>query len=477
MIIRGDNIFYDDGKSNMIKLARKKNILFGAIALFLSWVFPGIAGAFEIKGISIDQAVQLAVQHSQDLKTAKNNARYSTFTLEKEKNDYLPQVTGTLNNRMMSNYGKSGSERNSYTSDAGVAVSLNLFNGFEDQASFEIARHELSSLDYTVLRQEQQVIFDTVSAYLSVVMQLREIDIARENLTYNTQKEKQIKAFYEAGKIPVTDLYQQQAETAGAKSDLIAAENNLKKAGLELANLIGIRDFDGIKVTSPEINLLAVAGETNNKNTILKAFQTRADLLALKKNVSAKQAGIREAESGRYPSVDLNAGVTGTCADQYDEDEGSRIWQDNLDSYVGVTISVPIFDRHLTRIRMGQARINKQTAVLSLEKLKDQIRVEIGEAVADYKSACEIIKVTETRRLYAEKALESANQRYRVGKSSLTELIQIRSDLVEARNKVVKAQIDQLLKNVSILFYRGDLGLSHLLLHSMVSHPVGKELS
>jgi len=445
-----------------------KIIFICLVALFLCGVCPGITGAFENREISLTQAVLLAVENNQDLKTAKNNVRYSTLTLEKEKNDYLPLVTGTLNTSPESDYGQSWSYGTAYAADAGVAANLNLFNGFEDEASVESARHELSSYAYEAVRQEQQVIFDTVSAYLSVVKQLREIDIARENLAYNSQKEKEIKAFYDAGKIPVIDLYQQQAETAGARSDLIAAENTLKVAELELANLMGMGDFDGVDVKMPEIDLSVVATELNINSLIQTAFQTRADLLALEKSVSAKNSGIKEAESGRYPTVDLNAGVTGGYANQYDEISGSYTGRDNVDSYVGLTISLPVFDKHLTRIRVGQAQIDKQTAILSLEKLKDQIRVELGEALADYQTACESIKVAETRLLYSGKALESAEQRYRVGKSSLTELIQIRSDMVEARNNTIEAQIDKKQKFVSIFFYRGDLGLSH---------PLGKELS
>lgn len=449
-----------------------KIIFICLVALFLCGVCPGITGAFENREISLTQAVLLAVGNNQDLKTAKNNVRYSTLTLEKEKNDYLPQVTATLSTGLNSNYGDSGSDRSAYAGDAGLNVSLNLFNGFEDEASVESARHELSSSAYSALRQEQQVIFDTVGAYLNVVKQLGEIDIARENLAYNSQKEEQIKAFYNAGKIPVTDLYQQQAETAGAKSALITVENALKVAGLELANLMGTGEFDGVDVKMPEFDLAAVAIELNINGLIKTAFQTRADLLALKKSVSAKNAGIREAKSGRYPSVDLNAGVTGAYADQYDEGSEAHSGQDDLNSYVGVTISLPVFDKHLTRIRVSQARIDKQSAGLSMEKLREQIRVELGEAVADYQTACETIKVAETRRLYTDKALESADQRYRVGKSGLTELIQIRSDLVEAKNNVIEARIDQLLKIVSIVFYRGDLGLSHLL-----SNLVGEKVS
>lgn len=444
-----------------------KSVLLGFMGLLIYGTCPGAAMALEAEKLSIAQAVQLAIKHNQDLKAAQKSVRYSTLSLEKEKNDYLPQVTGTLDNRVTSNYGYSSRERDAYGSNVGVAVSLNLFNGFADEASLESARQTLSSSAYTALRQEQQVIFDTASAYLEVVKQSKAIDIAAQNLVYNRHKEKQIKAFYDAGKIPVTDLYQQRAETADAKSDLITARNTLKKAWLELANLMGTEDCNRAGIHMPAIDLAAVAGEINNNRLLQIALTTRPDLLALDKNIAAKQAGIREAQSGRYPSVDLNAGVADYYAYQYEEDSGMGFSGGNLNSYVGVTVSVPLFDKHLTRTRTEQARIDKQTAVLSLEKLKDQIRLELGEAVADYKSACETINASKTRLLYAEKTLESAEQRYRVGKSGLTELIQMRSDLVEAQNNLIESQIDQLLKIVSIFFYRGDLGLSHLLFHRL----------
>ncbi|MFA6809948.1 MAG: TolC family protein [Desulfoplanes sp.] len=449
-----------------------KSVLLGFIGLLIYGAFPGVAMALESGELGMAQAVQLAVEHSQDLKAAHKSVRYSSLSMEKEKNDYLPQVTGTLDNRVTSNYGDSRAERDAYSSNVGVAISLNLFKGFADEASLESARQELSSSAYTALRQEQQVIFDTASAYLNVVKQSKAIDIATQNLVYNRQKEKQIKAFYDAGKIPVTDLYQQRAETADATSELITARNTLKKGWLELANLMGTEDFNRAGIQMPAIDIAAVAGEINNNSLIRIALTTRPDLLALEKNIAAKQAGIREAQSGKYPSVDLNAGVADYYAYQHEKDSGMGSGGGNLNSYVGVTVSVPLFDKHLTRTRTEQARIDKQTAVLFLEKLKEQIRLELGEAVADYKSACETINATKTRRLYAEKALESAKQRYRVGKSGLTELIQMRSDLVEADNNLIEAQINQLLKIVSIFFYRGDLGLSHLLLHQ-----VGEKLS
>ena len=435
------------------------------VILLLYGFIIDTAEASEIRKMSLTQAVKTALKNNQDLKLAKNSVQYSKLTLKKEKNDYLPQVTGTAGTVLENDYGQSGSNPNYYTAGAEVSAQLNLFKGFEDEASWESAQFELSSYEHTQIRQEQQVVYDTVSAYLDVAKQLREIDIARENLTYNSQQEKEINAFHEAGKIPATDLYQQQAETANARLEYITAKNNYKISKMELFKTIGISGLDDIEIEMPEITIATMTPETDVHGLIQAAFQTRLDLLALEKSLSVKEALIKEAASGKYPSVNLNAGIGSLYDNRYDSSFGDQFGDDNLNSYLGLSVSLPIFDRQLTRVKVSQAKIDKQSAHVTLEKLKQQIRVELGQAVADYQTACETIMVSESILLYTNKAFESVYQRYKMGAAKFTELSQIQSDQVEARNNMVEAEIDKILKIISISFYKGDLGLSHLLSH------------
>ena len=444
------------------RMINRQIVFMVLVILFLYGFSLTTVEASEIKKMSMIQAVKIALKNNQDLKLAKNNVEYATLTLKKEKNDYLPQVTGTASTVLDKDYGQSGSNRNYYTAGAEVSAQLNIFKGFEDESSWENARHELSSYEYTEIRQEQQVIYDTVSAYLDVVKQLQEIDIARENLTTNSRQEKEIKAFHIAGKIPATDLYQQQAETANARLEYITAENAYKVSKMELFKTIGISGSDNIEIEIPEIKISAMTPETDIHRLVQAAFQTRPDLLAIEKSVSAKDALIKEAASGKYPSVDLNAGIGSSYDNRYDSNFGNQFGDDNLNSYVGLSVSLPIFDRQLTRVKVSQAKIDKQSTNVTLEKLKQQIRVELGEAVADYQTASETITVSESILLYTNKAFESVYQRYKMGAANFTELSQIQSDQVEARNNMVEAEIDKILKIISISFYKGDLGLSHL---------------
>lgn len=433
------------------------------IILFLHGFSRGMAQASEIQKMSLVEAVELALKYNQDFKLAKNDVQYSKLTLKKEKNDYLPQVTGTVNTTLNNNYGQSGSGHDYYIPRAEVFTQLNLFKGFEDKASLESARYNLSSNEHAQTRQKQQVIYDTMNAYIDVVQRRQEVEVARENLTTNRQQEKEIKAFHEAGKVPATDLYQQQAETAKANFDFIAAQNTLKVSKLQLVKSIGSTNLGEVEVEMPEITIFTMIQEIDADRLIQAAFEIRPDLFALEKSVSAKEAKIKEAASGKYPSVDLNAGMGSFYDNRYDEDFGHQFGDDNLYSYIGVSVSLPIFDRQLTQTQVNQARIDKQSENLTLEKLKQQIREELGQAVADYQTACESILVSKSRLLYTNKALESVFQRYKVGAANLTELTQIRSDQVAARNDMIQAKMDKMQKIISIFFYKGDLGLSHLL--------------
>ncbi|WP_300462164.1 TolC family protein [Desulfobacula sp.] len=444
-------------------MTNKQIVFFLLIALFLHVFSQGVAEASEVQKISLVEAIELALKNNQDLKLAKNNVQYSMLALKKEKNDYLPQITGIANTALNNNYGQSGLNHDYYTQGAEVFSQLNLFKGFDDKASLESAGYDLSSEEHSQTRQEQQVIYDTVSAYIDVAQQRQKIEVALENLTNNLQQEKEIKAFQEAGKVPATDLYQQQAETAKARFDLISAENTYKISKMQLIKTIGVSVPGDIEIEIPKITISTMIPETDTDRLIQAAFQTRPDLLALEKNVSAKKAKIKEAASGKYPSVDFNAGMGSLYDNRYDENFGDQFGDDNLYSYIGVSVFLPIFDRHLTRTRVNQAKIDKQSATVTLKKLKQQIRLELGQAVADYQTACESILVSKSRLFYTNKSLESVFQRYKMGAANLTELTQIRSDQVEARNDMIQAEVDKILKIISIFFYKGDLGLSHIL--------------
>jgi len=98
-----------------------KQIIFLILIVLSLHVFPrGMAEASETQKMSLVEAVELALKNNQDLKLAKNNVQYSMLALQKEKNDYLPQITGISNTALNNNYGQSGLNQDYYTQRAEV---------------------------------------------------------------------------------------------------------------------------------------------------------------------------------------------------------------------------------------------------------------------------------------------------------------------------------------------------------------------
>ena len=296
-----------------------------------------------------------------------------------------------------------------------------------------------------------------IGNYLNAVKALEQIRVAEQNLRDNAQQLSDIEAYHQAGRRPVTDVYKQQAETARARSTLLGARRDYRVNKLALLQSIGSDATTKIEVVLPDSPLLQTIPETSETVLLATALTGRPDLLALQKNVAASVEQIRLAQAGHYPSVDLVAVAATSFNDREEDSFASQLKEDNLTGSLSLSLSIPIFDRNLTRHEVDQARVSRNTAGLQLAKLQRQIEAEVGQAVADFQTAGQQLEAAREQLNYAEKALESTTQRYRAGVATLTEITSARSVLVEARYAQIEAQLDRMIQTVAIAHYSGDL--------------------
>jgi outer membrane protein len=123
-----------------------------------------------------------------------------------------------------------------------------------------------------------------------------------------------------------------------------------------------------------------------------------------------------------------------------------------------VAVSIPIFDRDQTRTSVAQARVGQSSAATQLAKLRQQVGVEVGEALADYRKAEKQQAVAALQLTYAREALAATEARYQVGAATWVELSDARSTFVQARADEVRARYAILAQGLAVGFARGDLG-------------------
>ncbi len=420
-------------------------------------LLPVVAAAQSPPVLRLEQAVTLALAHNQGLQIAADQMRDGEISVRLQQDQYLPQITASGTASLHHDVGAQEEECNYSNLASDIKLSLNLFSGFSVQAALEKARQTLAARQHSFGRAQQQVVFTVIGNYLNAVKALEQIRVAEQNLLDNAQQLSDIEAYHQAGRRPVTDVYKQQAETASARSTLFGAQRDYRVNKLALLQSIGIDATTKIDVVLPNSPLLHNIPETSETVLLATALNGRPDLLALQKNVAASVEQIRLAQAGHYPSVDLVAVAATSFNDREEDDFASQLKEDNLTGTLSLSLSIPIFDRNLTRHEVDQARVGRNTAGLELAKLQRQIEAEIGQAVADFETAGQQLEAAREQLNYADKALESTTQRYRAGVATLTEITSARSVLVEARYAQIEAQLDRMIQTVAIAHYSGDL--------------------
>ena len=429
-----------------------------ALLLFVLTFFPVETFAAEIEGIlTLKQAVTLALRHNQDLKTAGDKVESSKITHDQDRADFYPDLTARAGADVGRNTRSTPDDSTYRSLSAAISSTLNLFKGYEDQASLEKSGYALDSQKDSLERTRQTVIYNTVSAYLEAVLKKERIRVAEENLGDNQKQLEQIEAFYKAGRRPVTDVYQQQAEAANARLSLLTAKEEWNTSRMNLLETMGISALTPVDLPGVAGVMKGNWSFADQTGLTAEALEKRPDIQSKKKELKAADLEIKEAEAGRYPTVDLVFELASTYSSLDGNGVNEQMGDDNLTASAGINVSIPIFDRHVTRNKVSKARIASRTARVELEKLERQIEVEMGVAMSNYQTAAEQVDVSRSKLSYADKALESTRQRYKAGAATLTELTTAQSGYVEAQYDQVDSELKKVIKAMAVSFYKGDM--------------------
>ncbi|MDX1545336.1 MAG: TolC family protein [Rhodothermales bacterium] len=440
--------------------------LFASMVL-LAALAAAPARAQQARTITFDEAIRIALEQNYGLKRSANAVALQSIDAARERNDFLPSLTLSSNGRQ--SYGRTFSQEDlefvnetTESFSASVNTGVNLFNGFADVASLQRARYALEASDLDYERQRQTVVFQVMSNYLDLIQRREQVVIQEENLAAQRQLLAQIEEFVRVGSRPMSDQFQQQANTANAELALLQARRLAQLAEVALIQVLQLDPIGVYQFTVPEIDEAALVPETYSVPSLLEtAFNQRLDLQAQQVSIRAAEEGIRVARSSMWPSLGLNfgygtgwnsqfriAGEPVPLFDQFDQQRGGS---------VSLSLSMPIFDRFATRTSVQQARVQFENARLDLENLQQDVALQVRQAYLDYLTDELRLDVTEAQLRAAEQALEAEQERYNVGASTLVELSQTRASFVQAQSDRADAVYSFLFRKRLLEYYLGVL--------------------
>jgi len=408
-------------------------------------LLAGLAGGpaqAQVRRITFSEAVEIALRQNSALARAENASELARFGVSQAQASFFPDLRLGLSDSYSfdsSLHGGGGSAR------AGLSSGVTLFDGLANVANLRAAQLEEEGSGLDEERTRQTVVFDVISGYLAMIEAGEQARVREENLAAQEKQEESVRALVEGGERPIAELYQQQSNVAAARLARVEARQALELSRVDLVQALqldpaGEYDFapPPLSEARPDSIPLALAP------VLARAFERRPDLQAEEVRLEVARQEERGAVAGRWPTVSLSA------------DYGGALDQVPSGS-VGISLSLPLFDRLNTSESIARARIGTRNEELALLDLRQDIALQVRRAVLDRNAGLERLQAAEAQVLAAGKALEFTQQRYDAGVATLYEVTLARADHVAAVSASVRARYNLLWQDRLLDYYVGDL--------------------
>lgn len=423
------------------------------------------------QSLTIDEAIQIALENNYQLKQADNNLDLADVRIWSARADFLPNLNANISGNRESGLDfipedLAFEDRTSYRLSGSISTNVSVFNGFRNIANLRQSQFNRESQELDLERLRETIIFNTASRYLQVVLDRELLKIAESTLEASESQLAQVEAQVEVGSRPTVDLFNQEATVANDELAVIQRENDLEASIASLIRIMQDPTITTIEVSVPDTDELALLPVDLNLNEMIEAaLESRSDFMAQQKDIESNKQDRRIARADLLPSISMNASIGSSYFDQStDPITGGNVpfsdqfFDQRITRGIGVSVSIPIFNRWNTRTSMQAADVQVRNSELELENIRFQISEEVRQAYNDYIAISKELESTEKALVAAERAFETEQQRYEVGSTTLIELNQANANYVQAQSNRVQTVYNFVFQEQLLDYYIGRLG-------------------
>jgi len=451
----------------MLKQKTLYIFLFGLISSSL------YAQSTDIRIITIDDAIAIALENNYALKQAKNELDLADDLIFSEKADFLPSVSASMNGsrttgqQFIFDRFSEGLDPfvdiSSQSISGGMNASINLFTGFTNILTLKSSQSNKESREQQYERAKELVIFNTATRYLQVLLDKELLAIAKQNLETSITQLEQVQAQVELGARPMVDLFNQEAQVANDELVVTQRENTQSLNTLLLIRQLEIDPLGTYDFVVPDLTLNDLPWvDLNLKTLVDEALSIRSDILSAEASILSLRYQTQVTKNSLLPTLRASASVSSRYSDQYsiagsEVSFSDQFFDQQVNRSLGLSFSVPLFNNWNRMYSIQSSQVQLKNAELNLDNSKMQVIQEVTQAYNDYSSYVKQLDASEKSLVASERAFQTQQERYNLGASTLIELTQAQSAFVSAQSSYTQALYNLIFQEKLVDFYLGKL--------------------
>lgn len=417
-------------------------------------------------GWSLNTCILYALQnnlgiHSTELdeKSATLDARQSIFNL-------FPKLSASVSSNY--NVGRSVDlSTNSYvdqpnfSGSSSIYASVTLFNGFLLHNNIAYRRHLKTVAQLRTTHSEDLLAFNVMESYHLVLYYSGLVAIVKSQLKVSEYALKKTTIQIETGVKAQTDLAEMEAAFAKEELTLIQAENNLEAQKLHLAQLMNLPDYAFSSLKCDTVSVILKPLLSPDIDSIYDGYEPLSPTIKMAESLLSAVKKERQMAMAQYfPSLSLNAAISSQYSDTYlDNLKQTVAFRNQLDyyqnKYVGITLSIPIFNRNQLRTNVRKIDNNYDKYALSLEIATQAERYKLQNDMRQMHGLYREYQQTEKKVEADEVAFHVAQRKYEEGIIDVIEFLTVKNRLINSKSDLLMVGLKWQVKDRSLQFYKG----------------------
>ena len=356
------------------------------ILILVACLCTGIAARAQQAPWSLSDCINYALENNLSVKQSALAVEQREVEVSTAKGRRLPSLG--INASETLSFGRGLEADNTYSNANVTSTSFNLgtdvpiFMGFDINNDIKLSKLNLAAATADLEKARDDIRVAVAQAYVQILYNQELLRVAREQASHDEELLNQVRERLAAGKVSEAEVSAQQATLAQSRQSEIQAEGNLQMSVLELTQLLELSSPEGFSIVAPTVDdpsqLLLMRPEAIYE----EAVEVKPSVEAAKLNVESAELSIARAKGAYLPSLSLNGGL-GTnfyTNSKYAAAPFGEQIRNNFSQYVGLSLSIPIFQRFNTRNNVRTAQINFKSQQIQLESVKKALYKEIQQA-------------------------------------------------------------------------------------------------
>lgn len=445
----------------------KRTILWGLFSLTLATT--SAVAQEQTAPWSLEACIDYAYANNIQLKQKVEEQEARKVELHTSKHSWLPAVNANMGQSFQ--FGRSTSksgvivDQNASNTTFNINLDMPLFDGFKIPNDIAARKLDLQAAIESLNKAKEDLAINIASYYLQVLYNKELQRVAQLQVDLDKEQVAKTEAMVDAGKVPLSQLYDIKAQLAKDEVTLTEAANNVQLALLDLAQSLELERSDrSFDIVTPQITD-AVA---ENMSSILppetifdQAVTFKPQIKEQEYLLESQKRMLKVAQAGYYPKLNFGASYSngyyhtsmgGEFADT--RSFGDQLKQ-NGQKIVGFSLSIPLFNRFQVRNSVRSARIGINNQQLMLENSKKTLYKEIQQAYYNATAAQEKYQASDKSVAASKEAFDYAQVRYAAGKSTVFEFNEAKTKYAQSLAEQAQAKYDFIFRAKILDFYRG----------------------